>query len=586
MASRRQARRSMGKGGEALLQRLEAARGSFGGGAGVTKLQLLRQLERRRLRTAKAVVRLHETLCFLRAYPDDEAVLGQVERMLAAFARRGDLRRFRSVLTDTGIAGTPIHYRLFWPMARWVTRRWPEQLHLDWRENGRAEQVLEVLPLLMPYSEIAGFEELDLSARDWLERLNGPAETDAAFLVRRIEALPGDDFQREALHDRLDLGYRLDPSPETPSRTRAKYAAAPLVYQELPLDRSRPDLRREVHRRPLAVHGLTRREGQRLLDMAREAMLTRSRDLDVFAFGDPDDVRLVDFGHGLQFVTIGFLPERRPLLHAIYGFLTLQNGVPIGYVLVSALFRHGEVAYNTFETYRGGEAAQVFGCVLAMTRHLFGAESFSIDPYQLGYGNKEGLGSGAWWFYYKLAFRPLDSEVRRVLRGELAAMRANPRYRSNIATLKKLAAEHVFFIPGDPSGRARRRGEGKRRVPRSPGLLPLWNVSLGITDHLAERFGAERERGLRDCASEAARRLGLRSFRGFSAGERQAWLRWAPLVTALPEVARWGAADRRALVQVIRAKGGRRDSDFVRLFDAHRPLQRAVLRLSARTDVT
>ena len=573
----------MGEGAEALLRRLEAARGSYGGGAGVAKLELLRELARRRLRTAKAVLRLHEILCFLRAYPDDDAVLGQVERMLAAFAHRGDLRRFRSVLTDTGIAGTQIHYRLFWPMARWVARRWPEQLQLDWRENGRAEQILEVLPLLMPYSEIAGFEELDLSPRDWLERLEGPAETDAAFLVRRIEALPGDDFQREALHDRLDLWYRLDPSSETPSRTRAKYGAAPLVYQTQPLDRSRPDLRQEVHRRPVAVHALRRREGQRLLDLAREAMLTRSRDLDVFAFGDPDDVRLVDFGHGLQFVTIGFLPERRPLLHAIYGFLTLQNGVPIGYVLASALFRHAEVAYNTFETYRGGEAAQVFGRVLAMTRYLFGSDSFSIDPYQLGYGNKEGLASGAWWFYYKLGFRPLDPEVRRVLRGELAAMQANPRHRSSIATLKKLAAEHVFFVPsGRGAGRAQQRSGRRSLAAGGPGLLPLWNVSLGITEHLAERFGAERERGLRVCAGEAAHTLGLRSFRGFSAGERQAWQRWAPLVTALPEVARWGAADKRALVQVIRAKGGRRDSDFVRRFDAHPRLRRAILRLAAR----
>jgi hypothetical protein len=40
-------------------------------------------------------------------------------------------------------------------------------------------------------------------------------------------------------------------------------------------------------------------------------------------------------------------------------------------------------------------------------------------------------------------------------------------------------------------------------------------------------------------------------------------------VLALPGVNRWSAANRRALVRVVRAKGGRRDSDFVKLFDAH-----------------
>ena len=40
---------------------------------------------------------------------------------------------------------------------------------------------------------------------------------------------------------------------------------------------------------------------------------------------------------------------------------------------------------------------------------------------------------------------------------------------------------------------------------------------------------------------------------------------------------------RRALARVVRAKGGRRESDFVRLFDRHRPLQRAILKLARGT---
>jgi len=47
------------------------------------------------------------------------------------------------------------------------------------------------------------------------------------------------------------------------------------------------------------------------------------------------------------------------LLESVYGFLTLKNGIPIGYVLVSALFGSSEIAYNVFETYRGGEAGAV-----------------------------------------------------------------------------------------------------------------------------------------------------------------------------------------------------------------------------------
>ena len=46
---------------------------------------------------------------------------------------------------------------------------------------------------------------------------------------------------------------------------------------------------------------VTRRQGQRLIDLAREAMVTRSRDLDVFVNADPADVRLIEDGNGLWF---------------------------------------------------------------------------------------------------------------------------------------------------------------------------------------------------------------------------------------------------------------------------------------------
>ncbi len=103
-----------------------------------------------------------------------------------------------------------------------------------------------------------------------------------------------------------------------------------------------------------------------------------------------------------------------------------------------------------------------------------------------------------------------------------------------------------------------------------------------MSRYLAGRFGAERERGIKTCAREAARLLGIRSLARLSAGERLAWERWGPVVAAIPAVRRWPIADRRALAAVIRAKGGRRESDFVARFDAHAKLRRAILRLAER----
>ena len=93
-----------------LLQKLERVRSVYGGDASSTKLQLLEALRRRRLPTAGQVLRFHEALCFLRAYPDDPQVLATVEELLHGFARRGDLTRQRRALADSGLAGTEINF--------------------------------------------------------------------------------------------------------------------------------------------------------------------------------------------------------------------------------------------------------------------------------------------------------------------------------------------------------------------------------------------------------------------------------------------------------------------------------------------
>ncbi len=52
------------------------------------------------------------------------------------------------------------------------------------------------------------------------------------------------------------------------------------------------------------------------------------------------------------------------------------------------------------------------------------------------------------------------------------------------------------------------------------------------------------------------------------------------MILILPGVEKWSAAEKKDLVAVVRAKGGRRESDFALLFDRHRKLRRAVAKLA------
>jgi len=222
-----------------------------------------------------------------------------------------------------------------------------------------------------------------------------------------------------------------------------------------------------------------------------------------------------------------------------------------------------------------------------MVHHVFGSDSFAIDPYQIGHHNEEGIRSGAWWFYQKLGFRPTEPAAARLMRRELERMARRPGSLSTHATLRRLAESSLVLHMGRP----------RRDIM---GIVSVADVGLRASRYLARRFGADREGAAKICAREAAARVGLRRTGSGSSGrtrgaggavtartasewtadERRAWLRWAPLILMIPGVERWPAPSRRALVAVVRAKGGRRESDFVRLFDAHRPLRRAILALA------
>jgi hypothetical protein len=553
-----------------LLGELERTKTEYGEGTDRRKLDLLRAIAGRRLERPADVVRFHEAVCFLRAYPDSHELLKQVEGILAGFGDRSDVRRHRSALVNSGIAGTPIHFRFFPGSAVWLARRWGPYLSIDWGAFEGRDKLESLLEQLALYAETPGLDEYAFEIREWLDLLKGPDETDAAFLLRRLEQLRMSPFALEALLEDLDIPFVLSPGPDSPARTREKYDRVPIVPQAVPLRRSRPAVREAISRPPASVQSLSGRLGRKIIDLAKATMVARQRDLNAFSYAQQPDVRLVDCGGGLQFALIGVAPQRRLLLESIYAFMMLKNGVPIGYGTHTMLMGSSEVAYTIFDTFRSGEAAMMLERSLALAHHLFAIDSFSLHPYQIGYNNEDAIRSGAWWFYQKLGFRPREAELLRLMRREVKRQKARASHRSSPATLRQLASSGLYLQLGRPRDDV-------------IGILSTGNVGLAVTRYVTRRFGGDRRKAERTCAREAAELLGVRSMADFSPGERLAWARWSPLVVILPGVSRWRREDKRALARIARAKGGPREEDYLVQFDRHQRLRRAILTL-ARED--
>ena len=184
------------------LERLESLREALDASASREKLQLLRELEHRSLGRAADVERLHEVLCFSRAWPDNPKLLTTVHRMLRNFSARPDLIRFARALENSGIAGTDIRFSFYWKAFE------------------KADRLSGLLESLALFSERGALRQFFLDAPDWIDRMRADDETDAAFLVRRLAALGEAGGLRESVYDQLDIPFHLSSSDTVPTRTR------------------------------------------------------------------------------------------------------------------------------------------------------------------------------------------------------------------------------------------------------------------------------------------------------------------------------------------------------------------------------
>ena len=272
------------------------------------------------------------------------------------------------------------------------------------------------------------------------------------------------------------------------------------------------------------------------------SLAVRHRETYHFNYANPDEVYLADIGEGASIAVFGLLPPHRFPLECTMGYLILSNGVPIGYGGASIVFRQINTGINLFDEYRGSEAAFLWTQVMRVYHSLTGCTRFIANSYQFGSDNTEALKSGAFWFYYRLGYRPVDAEVRRLARRESARMQRKKKYRSDISTLRRLASCDMHLTLA-----------GARQ---SEFFDEAWLVtsSMLASEVLAASGGKTREASADAVADQLARDIGIRDLRTWSAAERSAFRRMAPIAAAA-NPAHWPSEAKRSMRKLLRAKG-------------------------------
>lgn len=554
------------RGGRALADGLAAVASRYTPDARKAKLELLDGLETARVGSPAALLRLHEALCFLQAYPDDAEVLARVEGALAAFPAR--VTRLgaasRRGLHDSGIAGATLDYPFGLPMARWLARRFPREADIAWDRFDEVDRLDETLSLLASAAEGDAFSEGGMGWRRWLRVAKGGRRlTDLELVLELFERTGLPEEARDWLWENLRLPLFWSPRGPGASRTLAKLPPARVFFHEDGLRRAPEPLARALAGPLPALRRAPRALAETLIDAARVAMATRQRELHAFAYPNPDDVLIADAGRGLRLAFFGIAPGFRLPLEAYYAFLALKNGVPVSYGGGWELFGTLDFAINIFASFRQGESAFLATELLRAYRRIFGMRTIVVDRYQLGHESTEALRSGSFYFYHRLGFRPRDPAVRRVLEGEEARLAADPSYRSPIPVLRRLARDEVCFtLPGGN--------------PAPEGRLRATDVAGLVARFVAREFGGDRVAAVRESAARVGRVLGVGSARAWPREERRAFARLSLVAALVPDLARWPAPDKRALVAVMRAKGGASELTYARRLDRHGRFRRSL----------
>lgn len=541
----------------------------FGRAACAAKLRLLGELETRAIGRPAPLLRFHETLCFLQAYPDAPDVLAGVERALAGFPRRvrGLGAGARAALRDSGVVGTTLVYPFGLPMVRWLIARYGRDADVDWRGYRQGARLDETLALLVTHAEDDAFSEGGLGWRRWLTVARGGRRlSDLQLLVELFRGAALPPAARDWLFECLELPIRVRLRRLSGARTGAKLPWPRPVFQTGELLRTGLSFVEEVRRPLSALRRAPRPLAESLIESARVAMATRRRELYAFAYPNPDDVLVAEPGCGLRIALLGLPPKFRLPLEGYYAFFVLKNGVPVSYGGGWYLFGTLEVGLNVFESFRPGESAFVFSQVLRVYRQALGMHTVVVDPYQIGHDNPEALRSGAFYFYHRLGFRPRDPAVRRLSEAERTKIARNRAYRSPLPVLRQLARSEMALTLG-ATGSA-------RRVRAS-------EVAALVTGLIVREFGGDRRAAARAAAARVARALGIPGWRAWQPDERRAFERLSLVATLIPDLHRWRGAERRALVRVFRAKGGRGELPYIRQLDRHRPFRRSLARLVA-----
>lgn len=513
---------------------------------------------------------LHETLLFLEAHPHSPAFHKKTRSALKACCDqiREALRNHNKValrlFDQSGATGTSVTATFSYELCVWLHRTYPKAICFD--SFGANQEVLSAsLYAVLPNSLREHFQDGDASTvEEWLEQVAGDDHSgQLVFLLSLFENAVMDPALRQQLFESLQLYITADLS-RMPSRSDIRIQMGSSFFHHEPLIR-KLDIRTLLHDalgEPVHIGGA---DAEKWMSAFRLQLLALYRETDPGTWTDFEDLQLFDVGRGMEILLPALDAEHRRPFDAYIGFMAFKNGLPYAYGGAWMLGRMARIGINIFSSFRGGESAWFFGQLMRTYFQLYRPDFFVAEPYQIGRDNPEGLATGAFWFNYRLGFRPEHEALQQLAAREFDKMKVSKTYKSPLSTLKKLVSGEMLLLTNHDTG-----------------LLKLKYDTLGISNAI-KAYINNRYKGNLHAACEAAVSL-LKDIEGFDAGSEAALHNmsggWGLALLAGGGIRKWSRNDIAALAELLNEKATGSDSRYAILLSRHLPLQQFLRRLA------
>lgn len=407
------------------------------------KSELLNSLMIQKEFTSKDIINYHDTLLFLLAYPQNKNIYQLTQNAFSVFENQLflHLKKYKTKalneLLGSGLSGTYLTSSFGFDLTKHLVLQYKNQISIDtidWEcENG-----IEILKLILPKCEQDILLLKEESITQWFIELAGEGQNVIEFLLLSLEEKFPEPDVCEYFFLKLKVYVKIDFTGKLPSRSAITHTFNPVFYHDKELVRKInlfDELKIKV-KGPLPLNAQAKEQSWRTSQLM---LLSLGRETDPLAYGRAEDVEVYDAGRGLSICLNGMRPGKRLPFESYIGYMAYKNGRPIAYGGAWIFGNRARIGLNVFEPYRGGESTWIFAAILRTYSLVFNIQHLLVDPYQIGKDNEEAIESGAFWFYYKLGFKPIQANLKELAGMEFDKMSKSTSYRVSKAVLRKLA---------------------------------------------------------------------------------------------------------------------------------------------------